>query len=96
MGAYLVLYPRVKVRTYFPPIFLFRVPAWAVLILWFGSQVLAGLPQLRPFERDVTGGVAVWARVGGFVAGAILIRMFRNVDFWRRRKAGADAKVVWS
>jgi membrane associated rhomboid family serine protease len=96
MGAYLVLYPRVRVRTYFPPIFLFRVPAWAVLIMWFASQVLAGLPQLRPFERDVSGGVAVWAHVGGFVAGAILIRMFRNVDFLRRRKAGADAKVVWS
>ena len=96
MGAYLVLYPRVSVRTYFPPIFLFRVPAWFVLILWFGSQVLAGLPQLRPFERDVSGGVAVWAHVGGFVAGVILIRMFRNVDFLRRRKAGADARVVWS
>jgi len=96
MGAYLVLYPRVSVRTYFPPIFLFRVPAWAVLIMWFASQVLAGLPQLRPFDRDVSGGVAVWAHVGGFVAGVVLIRMFRNVDFLRRRKAGADAKVVWS
>jgi len=96
MGAYLVLYPRVSVRTYFPPIFLFRVPAWAILIMWFASQVLAGLPELRPFDRDVSGGVAVWAHVGGFVAGVILIRMFRNVDFVRRRKAGADAKVVWS
>ena len=96
MGAYLVLYPRVKVRTYFPPIFLFRVPAWMVLIFWFAGQLLAGLPQLRPLERDVSGGVAVWAHVGGFVAGALLIRWFRNVDFLRRRKVGADAKVVWS
>ena len=96
MGAYLVLYPRVSVRTYFPPIFFFRVPAWAILIMWFASQVLTGLPQLRPLDRDVSGGVAVWAHVGGFVAGVILIRMFRNVDFVRRRKAGADAKVVWS
>jgi len=96
MGAYLMLYPRVSVRTYFPPIFLFRVPAWAVLIFWFGSQVLAGLPQLRPFERDVSGGVAVWAHIGGFVAGVVLIRLFRNADYIRRRRLGADAKVVWA
>jgi membrane associated rhomboid family serine protease len=96
MGAYLMLYPRVSVRTYFPPIFLFRVPAWAVLIFWFGSQVLAGLPQLRPLERDVSGGVAVWAHIGGFIAGAVLIRLFRNADYIRRRRLGADAKVVWA
>ncbi|MBP6771888.1 MAG: rhomboid family intramembrane serine protease [Gemmatimonadaceae bacterium] len=96
MGAYLFLYPRVSVRTYFPPVFLFHVPAWAVLIMWFGSQVLAGLPQLRPLERDVSGGVAVWAHIGGFVAGAVLIHWFRNLDFLRRRRVGADAKVVWS
>lgn len=96
MGAYLMLYPRVAVRTYFPPIFLFRVPAWSILILWFGSQVLAGLPQLRPFDRDVGGGVAVWAHIGGFLAGVVLVRLFRNMEFLRRRRAGADAKLVWS
>ena len=61
-----------------------------------GSQVLTGLPQLRPLERDVSGGVAVWAHVGGFVAGAVLVHLFRNVEYVRRRKVGADAKVVWS
>lgn len=96
MGAYLVLYPRVPVKTYFPPIFLFHVPAWAVLIFWFGSQLLAGLPQLRPFERDISGGVAVWAHIGGFVAGALLVRVFRNAEYLRRRRTAADAKVVWS
>ena len=96
MGAYLLLYPRVSVRTYFPPIFLFRVPAWAVLIFWFGGQLLAALPQLQPLERDVSGGVAVWAHVGGFVAGVVLVHLFRNPEFVRRRKAGRDAKVVWS
>ncbi|MBL0172834.1 MAG: rhomboid family intramembrane serine protease [Gemmatimonadaceae bacterium] len=96
MGAYLFLYPRVSVRTYFPPIFLFRVPAWAVLIFWFASQVVAGLPQLRPFDRDISGGVAVWAHIGGFVAGAVLVHVFRNVEYLRRRRVAADAKVVWS
>ncbi len=96
MGAYLLLYPRVSVRTYFPPIFIFRVPAWAILILWFGSQLLTGLPQLRPFDRDVGGGVAVWAHIGGFVAGLLLVRVFRNPEYLRRRRLGSDAKMVWS
>lgn len=96
MGAYLMLYPKAPVRTYFPPIFIFRVPAWSILILWFGSQLLSGLPQLRPFDRDVGGGVAVWAHIGGFVAGVLLIRVFRNAEYLRRRAAGSDAAVVWS
>lgn len=96
MGAYLFLYPRVSVRTYIPPIFLFRVPAWAVLIMWFASQLLSGLPQLQPLSRDVSGGVAVWAHIGGFVGGAVLIHWFRDVEFLRRRRVAKDAKVVWS
>jgi len=96
MGAYLVLYPRVRVRTYIPPIFLLRFPAWLVLLFWFGSQVLAGLPQLSPLRREISGGVAVWAHVGGFVAGVLLARWFENAELVRRRTAVSDAKVVWS
>lgn len=96
MGAYLVMYPRVRVRTYIPPIFLIRFPAWAVLILWFGSQVVAGLPELSPLRREISGGVAVWAHVGGFVAGVLLARVFENPELVRRRRTVSDAKVVWS
>jgi membrane associated rhomboid family serine protease len=96
MGAYLVLYPRVRVRTFFPPFFLFHVPAWTVLLLWFGSQVVSGLPDLSPLRREISGGVAVWAHVGGFVAGALLGRWFENPDLVRRRRLVSDAKVVWS
>jgi membrane associated rhomboid family serine protease len=96
MGAYLVLYPRVRVRTYIPPIFLFRFPAWLVLILWFGSQVVSGLPELSPLRREISGGVAVWAHVGGFIAGALLARWFENPELVARRCAVSDAKVVWS
>lgn len=97
MGAYLLLYPRVHVRTFFPPIFLFRVPAWVVLLLFFGQQLLVGLPQLSTLRPDVaSGGVAVWAHIGGFVAGAVLIRLFRDPDFIRRRVIGGDAQAVWS
>ena len=99
MGAYLVLFPRIRVRTVVPPFFLFRFPAWAVLLLWFGSQLLTGLPQLSPLRPEVTGGVAVWAHIGGFIAGALLVRRFLNPSLMERR-ALADAalgtQVVWS
>lgn len=96
MGAYLLLYPRVRVRTFIPPIFLLHVPAWLVLILWFASQVVSGLPELSPLRREISGGVAVWAHVGGFVAGAVLARLFENPELVRRRRAVSDATVVWS
>jgi membrane associated rhomboid family serine protease len=61
---------------YFPPIFFFSIPAVLVLLFWFGEQLLAGLPQLSQMNPAVTGGVAVWAHVGGFVSGLLLIRLF--------------------
>lgn len=81
LGAYLVLYPRVRVNIL---IFLFifirviSVPAWAMLIFWIGMQVVEGLPQLSSVHSGVSSGVAVWAHIGGFVAGALLVRVFRN------------------
>ncbi len=95
MGAYLVLFPKIRVRTYIPPIFFFRFPAWAVLLLWFGSQVLTGLPQLSTLRPEITGGVAVWAHIGGFLAGALLVRRFVN-PILQQQRADADARVVWS
>ena len=81
MGAYLLLYPQVRVRMLFIFIIFFKViaiPAWLVLLWWFAIQILTGLPQLMPMRPDVSGGVAVWAHVGGFVAGVILIKLFEN------------------
>ena len=95
LGAYLVLYPRVRVRMYFPPIFVFHVVAWLVLLYWFAVQVLTGLPELSPMRREVSGGVAVWAHVGGFVAGVVLVKLFENPRLVRRRSTIGDARAVW-
>lgn len=87
LGAYLVLYPRTRVRLYFPPIFFFSLPAVLVLVYWFVLQVLTGIPELTSIRPDTSSGVAVWAHVGGFVAGVVLIRLFedpRRVDAHRR------------
>lgn len=78
MGAYVILYPQARVRLFFPPLFFFRVRAWLVLLFWFGMQVLQGLPQLNRMNPDVSGGVAVWAHVGGFIAGLVLIKLFAD------------------
>jgi membrane associated rhomboid family serine protease len=81
LGAYLILYPRVRVRMLFIFIIFFRVfriPAWLVLLYWFAMQVLSGLPELMRVRSDVSSGVAFWAHVGGFVAGVFLVKFFEN------------------
>jgi membrane associated rhomboid family serine protease len=95
LGGYLLLYPRVRVRTFFPPFFLFHVPAWFVLIFWFGGQLLAGLPQLSRMRPDASSGVAVWAHIGGFVAGLVLVKLFEDRGRVRRRTAAGDAQAAF-
>jgi membrane associated rhomboid family serine protease len=89
MGAYLLLYPRVRVRVLFIFIIFFRVipiPAWIVLIYWFVSQLLLGLPSLSSVSAEVSMGVAVWAHIGGFVGGALLVRRFSSRELIAERQ----------
>ena len=76
MGAYLVLYPRVRVYTLLPLGFFITtvaLPAWAMLIYWMVLQLAGGLTGIL---SDESGGVAFWAHVGGFLAGVALIKVF--------------------
>jgi membrane associated rhomboid family serine protease len=84
MGAYLILYPRVRVQTLFWIIIFIKiiaVPAWVVLIQWFALQFLYWLTSTNTAE----GGVAVWAHIGGFLAGMLLIKLFENRKLVRAR-----------
>ena len=75
MGAYVILYPRVRVHMIvFLFIFITRiaVPAYLMLGYWFLLQLLGGS------AAQGEGGVAFWAHVGGFVAGAGLISLFKD------------------
>jgi membrane associated rhomboid family serine protease len=95
MGAYLVLYPRVRVNMLFIFIIFFKViaiPAWLVLLWWFFVQVLSGLPQLSSMRPDVSSGVAVWAHIGGFLAGVVLIKLFENPRLVAKRDAIREAE----
>jgi membrane associated rhomboid family serine protease len=75
MGAYVILYPRVRVHM-LVILFIFitriAVPAYLMLGYWFLLQLLGGS------AAQGEGGVAFWAHVGGFVAGAVLISIFKN------------------
>jgi membrane associated rhomboid family serine protease len=79
LGAYAVTYPHARVHTL---VFLFffitviDLPAYVVLGFWFLGQLLEAYGQLG---LDVSGGVAFWAHIGGFVAGAIVMPMLRAV-----------------
>ena len=69
LGAYLLLYPRARVRClwiFVVFVTFVNIPAWALLGFWFVSQFFV------PLES----GVAWMAHVGGFVAGLILVRLF--------------------
>jgi membrane associated rhomboid family serine protease len=76
MGAYIVLYPRVHVHMLvFLGFFVttIAVPAVFMLGYWFVLQLVSGW-----LSNTAEGGVAFWAHVGGFVAGAVLVLLFRN------------------
>lgn len=78
LGAYALLYPKANVRTLVVVIVFFRIvtiPAAAILIGWFLMQTISGL-QSAPHSGG--GGVAYFAHVGGFVAGAALIFVMKR------------------
>ncbi len=85
MGAYLVLYPRVKVDTLIVLVVFIqvvRLPAAAVLGLWFVLQLLQGT-----LGSSYAGGVAIWAHVGGFAAGAALIHLLARPKLVQAKRA---------
>lgn len=78
LGAYLLLFPRARVVTLLPLFFFFpvvEIPAFFFLGIWFLMQFLSGAATLGRTEA-LSGGVAWWAHIGGFLAGMLLLRIF--------------------
>lgn len=73
LGAYILKYPNARILTFFG-YFLFYVPAFFFLGLWFVQQAFYGIASLQaPANVGMeNGGIAYWAHAGGFVFGAIL------------------------
>jgi membrane associated rhomboid family serine protease len=98
MGAYLALFPRVRVFTMVPLGFFVTsvaLPAWVMLFYWAFLQFAGGVTSALSAQ---TGGVAFWAHLGGFIAGVALVKVFERPDrltahashHWRPRR------VDWS
>jgi membrane associated rhomboid family serine protease len=75
MGAYFVRYPHARVLTLVPFLFVW-LPAWLVLGWWFAGQFLSGAATAIAHSEQTGGGIAFWAHIGGFAAGAALIKLF--------------------
>ena len=91
LGAYIMLFPKQKVLTFIPPLFLpwliarifTRVPrfflpwlpAWIYIGYWAGLQIVEAATGLVTPEANMTN-VAWWAHVGGFVFGVVTVRLF--------------------
>ncbi|HPU83947.1 MAG TPA: rhomboid family intramembrane serine protease [Candidatus Latescibacteria bacterium] len=77
LGAYLVCFPRARIATFLPVLFMpfvFEFPASLVLGSWFLIQLFSGTAAAA-VPADAGGGVAWWAHVGGFVVGMVSIRL---------------------
>ena len=79
LGAYACMFPTARVTTLIPIFFFFQIveiPAFLFLGIWFAMQAISGLLSLG-IGSDA-GGVAWWAHIGGFAAGAILFPFLRK------------------
>ena len=76
LGAYVLLFPRAHVLVLMPGIGMTRVAAGFVLGMWFVMQLLSGGMSMG----SKGGGVAFFAHIGGFLAGMVLIGLFKRPD----------------
>ena len=94
LGAYLILYPRAKIVTVVPVLFILEmaaIPAGFVIGFWFLLQIASGVGSLA--SASVGGGVAWFAHIGGFAAGAVAMLPLAAMDRWQSRKNGRF--VTW-
>lgn len=76
LGAYLILFPRSRVASLVPILFIFtlvEIPAFVFLLFWFFSQLYSGL---LPVEGGGASGIAWWAHIGGFLFGVVMVSFF--------------------
>ncbi len=79
LAAYLIMFPRQRVLTLIVPFWLFHLPAGLFIGFWFVGQVLNAL-------FGSAGSVAVFAHIGGFVAGWLLLKVMGRRPTWRARR----------
>lgn len=86
LGAYILLFPRARIVTLLPIVIFFtlvEIPAFVFIGIWFVIQFLSGALTLGRADA-LSGGVAWWAHIGGFIAGMILIKLMAPGGTGRR------------
>lgn len=81
LGAYLVMFPRNRIRvlTMFLIITVIELPALLVLGFWIVLQFISQVGSITDYTAQTRGGgVAYMAHIGGFVAGIALSFIFRR------------------
>lgn len=96
MGAFLIRFPKTRIQLGFfywivrPRLVRFQMPAYTVLPLWLGAQLVWGM------LAGESGGVAYWAHIGGFGFGVILALLLRFTGIEHKVDRAIEAKVSWS
>lgn len=96
MGAFLARFPKTKIQLGFfywvlrPRLYKFKAPAYAVLPLWLGMQLLSGV------MAGESGGVAYWAHIGGFGFGLVVALILRYSGIEQKADQAIEEKVGWS
>jgi len=75
LGAYIVLFPKVKVRVIGPFYTTYKVSAMLMIGFWFIMQLMFGAIS---FVGGTGSGIAFWAHVGGFVFGFITTKIYKR------------------
>ena len=97
LGAYFLLYPRARVLMLVTLGFFIRLmyfPAWIALGFWFLLQLFSSILS----GGQAGGGVAWWAHIGGFLAGILLVGIFkkRGVRFFNPPQVRRGGQAEWS
>jgi membrane associated rhomboid family serine protease len=99
MGAYLVSYPHARVQALIPIVYIMQiivVPAPIFLGIWMLMQLFQGVSSISAVE---TTGVAFWAHIGGFIAGAAVTWLLDKVHFLRSKnpqvRPGTDHATMY-
>ncbi|MCZ6588691.1 MAG: rhomboid family intramembrane serine protease, partial [Alphaproteobacteria bacterium] len=81
LGGYLLLYPRARLLVLAFGFIPLRLPDLLVIGAFFAQDFLWGISG-----RAAVQGVAVWAHIGGFITGAILVILLKraHIPLWQR------------
>ena len=93
-----MLYPKSVVTAVIPPLFFLPlpVPAFILIGIWFVIELVSGFASLGFGVVDVGSRIAYFAHIGGFVAGAVLVKLFAiRAPKARSRRYADPYKDVW-